>query len=347
MKYSNLRAFEKHLIDASPSHLAPVYMILAKDPFVRRTAFAKLTDRLIADPKQRELALKVFDADQHHPAQIMEEFFSMGFFSKQKIIAIHNAEKLIKAVDQFTPCFERPIQQTHVILCAPAVASNTNLYKRAEKAGVILELLEEKPWEKEKSMQEWVQIQASAQKKKLDAHTAQFLVKQMGTDQASLQQELEKLICYCGDRSEITIKDVSDICSSVNIETIWQLGEAIFQRNAATALKISKGMLEDGTAFLALLRQIRSQFETEFQIAAILAAGGQASDVTVLFPYMKGAILERHIQSAQRYGKQKLKEGLLLIDATELKTKNSIADADILNEWLIIKLTQSIKDTPR
>jgi DNA polymerase-3 subunit delta len=166
------------------------------------------------------------------------------------------------------------------------------------------------------------------------------LIKQIGTDPALLYQELEKLICYTDGRKEITSQDIHAICSTVNIETIWQLGDAIFRRDPGTALRISKGLLDDGTAFLGLLRQIRSQFETKFQIASLLANGGSPGDVTHFFPYMKGSILDQHVQAAKNYGLQKLKEGLLKIDEMEIKAKNSLADPDILNEILMTRLTK-------
>ena len=36
MKFTNTRAFEKHLIDAAPRHFAPVYLLIGKDDFERK-----------------------------------------------------------------------------------------------------------------------------------------------------------------------------------------------------------------------------------------------------------------------------------------------------------------------
>ena len=90
---------------------------------------------------------------------------------------------------------------------------------------------------------------------------------------------------------------------------------------------------------LSLLRQIRSQFQTDYQISCILAEGGGASEIAQNYPYMRGTILDKHIQTAKSYGKHKFKEGILALDETELKIKNSAADDNFLNELLILKLT--------
>ncbi len=340
MKYTTLRAFEKHIEEASPSHFSHLYLVIAKDSFARKEAADRLAGFLLAGQKDPQFCLKTFNAEQQAIEDILMELNSVSMFSTKRVFMIHNAEKYAKgALEKLEPYFLNPSKDTYLILCIASLAVSTTFYKKSEKAGIILDIPEEKPWEKEKTMQAWIAAQALASGKKISPQACQALVKQSGTDQASLHQELEKLICYCGERIEITAQDVAALCTTVNLETIWQLGEAIFRRDVATALRISKGMMEDGTAFLGLLRQIRSQFQTEFQIACILASGGSAAEVTQQFPYMKGNILDRHMQSVRTYGWQKFKDGLLLIDATELQAKNSGADAELLNELLIIKLT--------
>jgi DNA polymerase-3 subunit delta len=93
---------------------------------------------------------------------------------------------------------------------------------------------------------------------------------------------------------------------------------------------------------IVLLRQLRSQFQTEIQICTILAQGGGASEVTRQFTYMKGCILERHMALAQSYGLQNCKNGLLSIDETELQAKNSALEASLLADLLMIKLTSNL-----
>ena len=103
---------------------------------------------------------------------------------------------------------------------------------------------------------------------------------------------------------------------------------------------IGKGLLaEESGALLGFLRQLRGQFQTEFQVAAILATGGSREEVSARFPYMQGFILDRHIQMARGYGIDSLKQGILLIDKTELKAKNSATDPNCLLELLVAKLT--------
>lgn len=340
MRYDNLRAFEKHLEEAAPQKYKPVYFVLGKDSFECHEASQLLLRFLLPAQDMREFALSVFEGAQVDEIELGNALYSGSFFAKSRVIWIQQGEKLKKSVQEnLEKYFSRPQHGQYLLLSATGWAKNTTFYKAAEKDGVILDLAEVKPWEKEKRLVEWVNKQVTAARKLIAYPVCQLLVKYSGNDQALLIQEIEKLLCYCCDKKEITAKDVEAICTRQHVESIWQLGESIFRRDSATALQVSHSLLTDGQPLLPLLRQIRSQFQTEYQVCLMLAQGKQSQDIAQEFPYMKGQILERHIQQARQYGLTAFKQGLLALDAAEMRTKNSSIDERILLELLMMQLT--------
>lgn len=338
MKYNNLRAFEKHLEGAYPSHLAPVYLLLAKDDFQRKEAYHRLIHHLLGG-QVNPLALRVFDEDKIDIDKVIEELQSLVFFSTKRIIVIEHAENLLKpATERLLSYYEQPNPSLFLVLIGTSISAATSFYKKSEAIGVILEIPEEKPWEKEKSLKEWIDKKMANLGKQIDPQANQMLLKQIGTDQAILNQEIEKLACYVGERRQVQVQDVNAVCISVNVENVWQLGEAIFRRDGAAALRIALALIQEGTPLLILLRQIRSQFQTDFQVCTILSQGGNAVDVGKQFGYMKGQILEKHIQLAKNYGIERFRKGILLIDDAEFASKNSSMENAYLVERLIAKL---------
>lgn len=339
MKYTNITAFEKHLEGAAPNHFSGIYTILAKEPFVRKQA----TDCVVAQVLKGDasgLSQHLFDAERHSVENVLNELKSISFFSKKRVIVVQNTDSYDKASTLKLEAYcNAPNRSVCLVVSASTLNRATTFYKTLEKQGIVLDVPEEKPWEKEKSVADWLNREAIKQGKQLASNVCQILIKQLGTDQMLLSAELAKLICYVGDRKAITENDVHAISSVTNQENGWQLGEAIFRRDASTALRISKGLLIDGLALIALLRQIRSQFQSSFQVCSILAQGGTSADVVKEFPYMRGSILDRNIQQAQSYGMHRFKQGMLAIDETEIQAKNSAIDAEFLAEKLIIKLT--------
>lgn len=339
MKFNQLKAFEKHLEGASPAHFASLYMILSKDDYNRKIAYDRLIRYLLGEQALNPMSLCVYDDEKVDMDKVLQELGSLGFFSSKRVVVIHHAENLLKAAtEKLLSYYANPNPSIYLVLTATAISVVTNFYKKSELLGVILEIPEERPWEKEKTLKTWVEQKVAKYGKQIDPAANQQLIKQMGTDQATLDQEIEKLICYVGGKPLITLQDVYAICLSVNVENVWQLGEAIFHRDPTTALRIALALHQEGTPLIMLLRQIRSQFQTDFQVCTILAQGGSESDVTKQFGYMKGQILDRHIQLAKNYGMQRFRKGMILIDETEWAAKNSSTENSYLIERLITKL---------
>jgi DNA polymerase-3 subunit delta len=340
MKYSNIRAFDKHLEGAAPHHFAEIYMVLAKEAFIRKTAIDLLTTQLLRDENTPDMCCHVFDAEEHTIENVLHELHAFSFFGKKRLVLLHNVDKLDKAsTEKLEAYFDRPNRSLYFVISATGINRATRFYKKAEKSGVILDIAEEKPWEKEQTLTEWIHEKANQHGKKIDGQAVRLLLQQLGLDQTLLDQEIEKLFCYVGERIEITSHDVTAICSRLNIENGWQLGEAIFRKDRASALRIGKALLTEGVALIALLRQIRSQFQTEYQVCSILSNGGSRDVVSQQFPYMKGQILERHMQLAMNYGMQNFKKGIQAIDEAELQAKNSAINLELLAEMLLVRLS--------
>lgn len=339
MKYTNVKAFEKHLIDASPKNFADVYAVIGKESFEVKSAVDALVKNLLKTQKTSEFALKVYDADKLVFEDLMQELNSLPFFSDKRVVLIQNAEELSKPdMTKLEDYFARPNNTLYLIISASAINRATNFYKKMEKVGVLLDFAEEKQWEKEKSSKEWIFIKVAKENRRITPDAADLLQKQIGTDLSSLNQEIDKLICFIGDRTEITRQDVMAICTVLNTENGWQLCDAIFARNAGTAFRIMKGLLESGVPFLALIRQIRAQVQTGYQVCTILANGGLAADVTAEYPHMRGRILDNHMQAASNYGLNRFKAAMLKIDETESAAKNGLGSDDFLSDLLLTHL---------
>ena len=341
MKFNNIKAFEKHLASASPEHLCQLYFILGKEGFERKAAFEKLRTYYFKGQKADAFSVKTFEGERFSLAELMGELNAGALFAKKRIVLLQDAEKLDKAsMQRLEGYFEKPNNSICLVISAASVNHSTNFYKKGEMAGIVLEMAEEKPWEKEKSIHLWIAEVLAAENRRISQPASQRLVKLLGPQQSVLQNELQKLICYIGDRKEIQVEDIAAITTTLSVETGWQLGDAIFGRDTASALRISKSMLNDGVPFILLLRQLRSQFQTGMHISGILAQGGTPGDITEKLPNLRGVILERNMRMAQGYGLKRYKEGLLKIDEIELQSKNSGIDHDLLAELVIIKLTE-------
>lgn len=333
MRYDNSQAYGKHISSAGARHLALVYLIVSKNPREISEAVDLIKEVL------KGIEVITFSADALKLGHLLDELQTISAFSPKRIVILRQAEQLQKAgMEALISYFSRPNPQVHFVLTASAIDKRTSFYKAAEMSGVILDIPEEKPWMKEKTVQRWLREKVYRDGKQIEPQACEALTQQMGTDQDLLCQELEKLYCYIGDRPVITGRDVSSISSSVSVDDIWKLGESIFDGNATAAFEVFQNLLHGGTPFLALLRQLRSQFQSSLQICTLLASGRGREEVGKQFPYLTPHLLNKKLQVAERYGLASFRRGLLAIDEAEYKVKNSLGEEGILGEMLIARL---------
>jgi DNA polymerase-3 subunit delta len=319
MKFDNFEAFEKHIASATPDHLSPLYLLMSKDPFEIRQGLKAFPNSAKSCPAN----------------EIINDVNTLSLFGDKRTVLLQDADKLTKPLqEQLKQYFTNPNPAITLVLAAKLIAKNTNFYKEIEKHGVIFEPKVLKAWEVQGELERFVLKKVAALGKKIEPATVAFFVSNATPDKTNLELEIEKLVCYIGDREIISVKDIETLCALVNQDTAWQLGEAIFQRNAPVALKISKALIKDETPFLALIRQIRSQLQTDYQILHL-----DPSEIQRRFPYLRGNMLQKHQQNARQYGAERFKKGLLKLDSIEFAFKNGSNHPEQLLDILISNLT--------
>lgn len=302
-----------------------MHLILAKDSEERRRSLETLLKKEIAPIISFEFSqLDVF----------FLEIETLPFLSKTKAIVLYDIDQLSQeGQDRLFAYTQRPNKWISLYLTADSLPPQNKLLKSIPN---VISFKEEKPWEKEKRLVDWVIKEAKEGGAKITSAAAQALVK--GVDSQFLQGELEKLICYAGEQGEISLAAIHALSTPLHQETLWQLGEAIFARQTPLALQIGRTLLEEGVALFPLLAHLRTQFHTTLKIMTIAKQEGKAG-VAKAYPYLKGPLLDKKVAMAQSFGLPRVQQGIYALFETELKAKNSAIEPALLLEILLVRLT--------
>lgn len=332
MRYTQFNAFEKHLHSATPANLCPLYALLVKDPAERVWIFDQLKGQL--DP----LNITVYAPDLAGVRQLIEDLFSLSLFSGKTLFHIPDCEKLPKEAQGL---LEKKLSAlssaTPLVLSGESLVRQGAFFKAIEKQGVILDSGEEKPWEKERSLAEWVVERARREGYSIDSSAVNALARGVQGNLGLLAAEWEKLKTFAGESSVLSHKDVQAICHLTLQDSNWALGEAILAQDSKTALEIAERMIEKGSAPVAILRSLRHQIVTAFLLASA-DEEGKRSWAMEKFPYLKGQMFEKQMQTARRFGSEKLSCVIQTIDDFEFQAKDSLEDPKLLLTLLCAKV---------
>lgn len=322
MKYDTLLSFLQSLNPSLPS----LALLQVKEEGERRRALEAILKILPAPT--------LFSPDSFSSQAFLQEVETVPFLVKHKILIVKEIDQLkseeFKTLETYV---EHPNSWISLFLTAATIPPK--FAKAIEKQGSHLLLKEEKPWEKEKRLVDWLIHVAAESGVTLGPQPAQMLLKSVAADQ--LSQELEKLICYVGERKKITVEDIKAVCCAVSHETLWQLGDAIFQLQTAKSQEIAKELLAEESSFFPLIAHLKSQIQTSLKILTTFQEKGKEG-IAQAFPYLKGGMLDKKLKLCQNYGRERFEKALIELFETELKAKNSSVDPELLLELLLAKL---------
>jgi DNA polymerase-3 subunit delta len=317
LKCDDFKTFEKQK--------SSLYLVISKEDYVKNLTLERFKGGL----KFSCESLKTLQG-------VLEELKTRSLFESSKTILLTEIEaEKTTFFDPLLPLLNGIPKEIELVLIGKTLSKATKLYKACETYGVVLDVPEQKPWEVAANLQQWVLNYAKEAQKELSPHLAHLIVKQGGTDQSVLKNELDKLFSFLGERSQIKEEDIDLSLIKSPSDTGWQLGEALFQLDQKRALSVLDSQLRAGVAFIALLRQLRGQMVTGYQV---LSLANQREEISLKYPYLRGALLEKTLKSATSFGAFRFKKALMVIDEIELKAKNSSLSDEFLATLLIGRL---------
>jgi len=161
-----------------------------------------------------------------------------------------------------------------LILTAEAVDKRKKIYKVLEQHGVILHFAAAKSATATKET-----LKAEAQKllnryeKTMTTAAWTALGRKTGYELRPSLNELQKLIHYAGDRSVIEEQDVELVVGKTKDDSIFDLTNALAEKNAAAALAALKALLDQGEHHLMILTMISREIRLLLQASILINSG--------------------------------------------------------------------------
>ncbi len=335
MKYLSVDSFEKHIHEAYPDHFSSSYLIVCPQDFERKLIIDRVVSALgRADPECLHSSFN--SGTPFH--EILGQLSTKSLFSTKAIITIDNVEKWTKQdIEKLTEYLCNPSGFAYLILGASLSKNLEELYKKSKKELVFLDIGEEKPWDREKRIAKWLVNKIQEEKKNLSSSAASYLLEHHGTDMAALSHELDKIVCYVGDKTNIQLDDILPIVSRSSLTLNgWQVAEKIVWKQEWQPLPSS-----DISFLISLLGQVRYHLQLGMQISCLQDKNIEYGEIQRLFPSVKPANIEKFCALASTYTKEYFYEGILALFEVEKACKKGSLDPMIIWERFLTKLTRN------
>ena len=216
----------------------PIYVLHGDDAFMRDAHRREIVAHVIKDADP-QLAVTTFDPDAEL-ADVLDELRTAPFLTERRVVILRDADAFVtkhrKALEEYLAA---PSGSASLMLIVSSWRRDTRLAKLADGFGQCFDC----EAAGRKGLGAWIGEAAGRRGKKIARDAAELLEHWVGTDKAALDAEIEKLSIYVGDRSQISIEDVSVLVAATAGPGAFALTNAITAGDAATAVEALGGML--------------------------------------------------------------------------------------------------------
>ncbi len=234
-----------------------------------------------------------------------------------------------KSLAEYIP--QLPETTVLVVLVDEELTSSSPLLKAAEEYGKIIQCT----LPKGAAVESWIHKRATSLGIKITPEATTLLANFIGNQLRLLANELEKLATYVGPGATISVEDVRLLSTQVQEARIFDLTDALAQRNRKQALDILHDLLADGEPPLKLISTITSQVRSLLLVKELADNGLRHSQIvsaTGLAPF----IAEKALRQIEKFHSAQLEKAYHDLLSTDAALKRSRLTPEMALDLLVV-----------
>ncbi len=277
----------------------PVYSIIGDEGLLVERA-EELIRTAALDSGLEVFNLAVFRGDDEKVDEALSVARTLPMMAKRRVVVIRRVEALKAGLlERILEFSMGNIDSCCLILTGrkwPAPAGGVDFGKRLEnrlkKDGGAFRFKS-----KDQNPVAFVMGHARADGFELVQRDAEFLVLRVGEDLGKLKSELEKAMDWLGEKGRLTAEVFQEACSLLSEAEIWDLTDAILERDVDKALGTTHRLLEAGEAPHRLASMIAWQLRQLIQLQEVLREGGDPRKAGIRMHPRKARLAESALRS--------------------------------------------------
>lgn len=276
-----------------------------------------------------------FEAGAHPVGDLIQQLNTRPLFGSFALLFFDGVERLKKEeAEGLLYYLINPSHSSFLVLGASSSKILGEMYQKAKKEMVVLDLSDEKPWERQRRLAEELAEEAKKAGKTVSSEAAAYLFEHVGLDMPGLCQELAKLVCFVGERPLIQKADAEKICVSRVELTSWQLSEKVIWGKES----IGAEKKEDLSFILPFIGGLRYQLQIGLQLAELAQKGASGQEIARLLPQLRPQTLDKYLPIVRQKKAAYFRKGLHALFELEFSAKSASIDLGTLFDRFLAKL---------
>ena len=349
---------ERFVSDVKTRKLKPAYVLVGDEAFFRKQCREAVLKHLVP-PELRDFSFYEMDLAESELMEVLDRARTPSLMAPFQVFFVRGLKQLygrgshqdeFKAIEDYCA---NPNPDALIVFVADHLSLPADLRRMdmqdkdrferiRETLGGCCGIVELARVEEGDAVR-WTVENAGAQGVKVDIDAAREMVDALGGDLMMIANELEKLILYVGEKKRIVLGDVETMVLSAKQRSLYELTDAISEKDRAKALGILEAMLSTDDGDEAAIGHLYMLAKTYRQMLVI--AEKRVRDSRALWQVLWQGFrvppfaAEQVIAQARRFkSRSELTRGLRLIARADLALRSNPPSKRFILEKLVLDL---------
>ena len=308
----------------SENTVVPCYFFHGEETFLAFQFINELKSVLLSEEVQ-EYNVERFNLDENSWAEVIDLARTIPFFlSPWRIIVVElstgkkenlSSQEQSILEDYFTSQSSRTVM---VIVFSGKIRRTSSFFKYFSSLPSATVLIKELRSLKDRALYAWMGKKFSSQGKTADPEAMRRLEELIGNDLRRINNEVEKLMTYVGEKSVVEVDDVNQISGWVKTFFEWEISDSLARADFGQCLLVLNNLFKEGIKPEYILGSVVRFFRDILQ--AKLLAKEKDVDKKAIFKELRPQIHEKF----GNFYTTKFKEFFSLVERFSMKDLNYV-----------------------
>ncbi len=311
-----------------------VFLLIGEDTFRREGEIQTLRKKFFGE---EEVELHHFDVSEEETSVALEELTSASLFESHKMVVLNHVDQGKKQDNTLLQEFlQRGSCDDLLLLFAADEKKVSTLIKKNLESTNIIKLRKTSAGQ----IRRWIEEKCAKHKVRFQPKALDYFIACYQEDTESLRRELDKILLWAEEGQEVTLEDCRRLILNISEEKIWNLTDAVAEKNAENALKVLHQLLNQGEEPIRIAISLSRTFDSLLHSKAMADEKVSWSEMLTRIR-LPEFLLKKNLQYSKRFTLSTIRQGIALIRQADhdLKGgKGKDADRPMIVERLMLDL---------
>ena len=253
--------------DIKTGNFKQIYLLYGEERYLRRQYRDRLKGALCQEGDT--MNVHFYEGKDVNVGEVIDLAETLPFFADRRVIFVENSGLFKSGGEKMAEYLSAPNDTTLFVFTESEVDKRSKLYKTVQSGGCVVEFAVQD----ENTLKRWIAGVLKKEGKRIAESTVNLFMQKTGTDMDNIYMELEKLICYCMERDVVEASDVEAVCTIRISNHIFDMINAIADRQIQNALKLYYDLLALKEPPMRILFLLARQCNMLLQVKEMKAKG--------------------------------------------------------------------------